>query len=68
LNVDQNKLNAAPTVQSSDLSQSEWQQRIYAYYGVTPAPMGAAESPAGELKGEGAQKNTTPDRQPTPMP
>ena len=68
LSVDQAKLNAAPTVQSSDLGQAEWQQRVYAYYGVTPAPMGAAESPAGESKGEGAkgmQKQTPP---PQPMP
>jgi hypothetical protein len=71
-NVDQNKLNAAPSVSASDLSRSEWQQRIYAYYGVTPgsalgqAPMGSAESPAGEIKGEGARKmeNTTPQQQP----
>ncbi len=76
-NVDQKKLTAAPSVSASDLSQSEWQQRIYAYYGVTPgaatmdkAPMGSAESPAGEIKGEGAQKkeNTTPQQQPPLQP
>jgi sporulation protein YlmC with PRC-barrel domain len=65
VNIDQNKLNAAPTVGESDLSQSQWQQRIYAYYGVTPQSMGGAESPQGEIKGEGARhmENTTPDRQ-----
>lgn len=65
VNADQNKLNAAPTVEASDLSQSQWQQRIYSYYGVTPQSMGGAESPQGEIKGEGARRmeNTTPDRQ-----
>jgi len=73
-NVDQKKLNSAPTVNASDLGQSEWQQRIYSYYGVTPssmgqAPVGGAESPSGEIKGEGARKmeSTTPERQ-QPMP
>jgi sporulation protein YlmC with PRC-barrel domain len=55
-NVDQNKLNGAPAVNFSDLSQSEWRQRIYAYYGVTPPPVGGAESPEGETKGEGSRK------------
>lgn len=71
LNIDQNKLNSAPSVSASDLSRSEWQQRVYSYYGVTPATpskgtssMGASESPAGEIKGEGARRmeNTTPER------
>ena len=70
LNIDQNKLNSAPTVDASDLSQSQWQQRIYSYYGVTPQPMGGAESPQGEIKGEGARRmeNTTPDRQEKQVP
>jgi sporulation protein YlmC with PRC-barrel domain len=64
-NVDQKKLDAAPSVNASDLNQSEWQQRIYAYYGVTPgAPMGGAESPSGEMKGGGAHKMETPAPQP----
>lgn len=68
LNVDQNKLNAAPSVSASDLNQSEWQQRVYSYYGVTPSTpssMGGSESPTGEIKGEGARRmeNSTPDRQ-----
>lgn len=65
VNTDQNKLNAAPTVDASELSQSQWQQRIYSYYGVTPQSMGGAESPQGEIKGEGARhmENTTPDHQ-----
>jgi sporulation protein YlmC with PRC-barrel domain len=75
-NIDQTKLSSAPTVSASDLNQSEWQQRIYSYYGVTPgssmgqAPMGSAESPTGEIKGEGARKmeNTTPDRQQPKVP
>jgi sporulation protein YlmC with PRC-barrel domain len=58
LNADQNKLSTAPTVDWSDLSQSEWRQRIYSYYGATPQPStGAAESPGGEMKGEGAMKS-----------
>ena len=77
-NVDQTKLNSAPSVSATDLSQSEWQQRVYSFYGVTPnsspsmgqAPVGGAESPSGEIKGEGARKmeNTTPDRQQPKMP
>ncbi len=77
-NIDQNKLNSAPSVSETDLRQSEWQQRIYSYYGVTPgssssmgqAPVGGAESPTGEIKGEGARKmeNTTPERQQKPTP
>lgn len=65
-NVDQKKLDAAPSVNASDLNKSEWQQRIYAYYGVTPAAssMGGAESPAGEMKGGGAHKMETPTPQP----
>jgi sporulation protein YlmC with PRC-barrel domain len=66
-NVDQNKLTSAPTISTSDLSQSQWRQRIYAYYGVTPgvssmgqSPMGGADSPAGEIKGEGARKMENP--------
>jgi sporulation protein YlmC with PRC-barrel domain len=71
LNVDQSKLNGAPTV---DMSQSQWRQRIYSYYGVTPqSSVGGAESPQGEIKGEGALKlqqgqqdhqGTTPESQP----
>lgn len=55
LNIDRSKLNGAPTV---DMSQSEWRQRIYSYYGVTPqsSAVGGAESPQGEIKGEGAWK------------
>jgi len=76
-NVDQNKLTSAPTVSTSDLSQSQWRQRIYAYYGVTPgassmgqSPMGGADSPAGEIKGEGARKmeNPTPRPQDATVP
>jgi sporulation protein YlmC with PRC-barrel domain len=78
LNIDQSKLNSAPAVDISNLSQSEWRQRIYSYYGVTPeSSMGGAESPQGEIKGEGAreleqgqqqQQGTTPESQPQPMP
>ena len=69
LNADQNKLKGAPTVDMSDLNQSEWQQRIYSYYGVTPQAVGGAESPQGELKGEDAQhreQSTPPPQTPTP--
>jgi sporulation protein YlmC with PRC-barrel domain len=74
-NVDQTKLNSAPSVSASELSQSEWQQRVYSFYGVTPSSsssssMGASESPTGEIKGEGARRmeNTTPERQQPTMP
>ena len=70
LNADQNKLNNAPTVDASDLGQSEWQQRIYAYYGVTPQSMGGSDSPQGEIKGEGARhpEEPTTQRQQQPTP
>ncbi|HWC59202.1 MAG TPA: PRC-barrel domain-containing protein [Verrucomicrobiae bacterium] len=64
LNVDQKKLNSAPTVEPSEWGQSEWQQRVYSYYGVTPGAVGGAESPSGEIKGEGARRmqNSTPNQ------
>jgi len=70
LNVDQNKLNSAPTFDSSDWGQSEWRQRLYSFYGVTPSPMGGAESPSGEIKGEGTRRlqNPTPEGQPPSVP
>jgi len=71
-NVDQAKLTSAPSVTVSDLNESQWQQRVYSYYGVTPgtSSMGASESPTGEIKGEGARhmENSTPDRQQPTMP
>jgi len=69
LNADQNKLNGAPAVDLSDLSQSEWRQRIYSYYGVTPQSMGGSESSQGEIKDEGArhiEESTPPRQQSTP--
>jgi sporulation protein YlmC with PRC-barrel domain len=68
VNVEQKKLNSAPTIDMSDLNQSEWQQRIYSYYGVTPQSVGGAESPQGVIKGEGVRRmqESTPPRQPTP--
>jgi sporulation protein YlmC with PRC-barrel domain len=67
LNCNQSKLGTAPTVDLSDLNQSEWRQRVYSYYGVTPqSSMDGAETPAGEVKGEGALKlqQETPSHQP----
>ena len=70
LNADQNKLNGAPTVDASDLSQSQWQQRIYSYYGVTPPSVSGSESPQGEIKGDGARRmeSTPPQQQQQPTP
>jgi len=77
LTIDENKLNSAPSLSESDLSQSEWQQRVYAYYGVTPgaarmgnSSMGGSESPQGEIKGKGARdmENSTPERQQPTVP
>jgi sporulation protein YlmC with PRC-barrel domain len=71
LNADQNKLGGAPKVDWSDLSQSEWRQRIYSYYGVTPnSSMGGSDSPQGEIKGQGAREmeQTTHERQQQPTP
>lgn len=63
LNAEQSKLRDAPAVNWSDLSQSQWRQRIYAYYGVSPEPpVGGANSPEGEIKGEGAPKLPEPPR------
>jgi len=60
LNVDQDKLSQAPTIErssSSEVGQSEWRQRIYSYYGVSEdAAAGGAESPAGTMKGHEAEK------------
>jgi sporulation protein YlmC with PRC-barrel domain len=67
LNCDHSKLNTAPTADLSDLNQSEWRQRVYSYYGVTPqSSMGGAETPTGEIKGEGGSKlqPETPPHQP----
>lgn len=36
LKADRNRLAHAPTVDWSDPNQSQWRQRIYSYYGVTP--------------------------------
>lgn len=38
LNTDPAKVTRAPTVDWSNPNQSQWRQRIYAYYGVTPPP------------------------------
>jgi sporulation protein YlmC with PRC-barrel domain len=40
VNADRNRLAKAPTVDWSDpdQNQSQWRQRIYSYYGVTPPP------------------------------
>jgi sporulation protein YlmC with PRC-barrel domain len=65
LNADQSKLSGAPKVDWSDLSQSEWQQRIYAYYGVSPeSPIVSPQSPQGEIKspGPGQLQQSTPER------
>jgi sporulation protein YlmC with PRC-barrel domain len=68
LNAEQSKLNSAPAVDWSDLSQSEWRQRIYSYYGVTPQPsVGGAESPSGVIRGQGAMRmppGPVPESQP----
>jgi sporulation protein YlmC with PRC-barrel domain len=56
LNADPNKLKGAPTISQTDIYQSQWRQRIYSYYGVTPqSSMGGAESDQGEIKGEGVR-------------
>ncbi|HEX4263947.1 MAG TPA: PRC-barrel domain-containing protein [Verrucomicrobiae bacterium] len=73
LNCDQSKVNSAPTVDWSNLTHSEWRQRIYSYYGVTPqSSVGGAESPQGEMKGEGKMqsRDSQPVQQPqqTPQP
>jgi len=75
LNVAQSKPNGAPTLSSTDLDQSQWRQRIYSYYGVTPPPAtGGADSDQEERKGQGARslqgqnsESPTP-QQPPPKP
>jgi sporulation protein YlmC with PRC-barrel domain len=52
LNVDQSKLSSAPTLSSTDLGQSQWRQRVYSYYGVTPQP---TDSEQEGTKGQGAR-------------
>lgn len=67
LNADPNKVRSAPTLSQTDIYQSQWRQRIYSYYGVTPQPMGGAESEQGEIKGEGARSMQQPEA-PQPQP
>lgn len=67
LNADPNKVRSAPTISQTDIYQSQWRQRIYAYFGVTPpASMGGAESEQGEIRGEGARslQQENPEAQP----
>ena len=68
LNVDQRKLHGAPTLSSTDLDQSQWRQRIYSYYGVTPQPAGSDPDDE-ETKGQGARslQGHSPES-PTPPP
>ena len=71
VNVDQSKLNRAPTLSSTDLDQSQWRQRIYSYYGVTPQPAtGGADSEQEQTKGQGARsvhpESPTPPQRPPP--
>ena len=70
LNADQNKLTSAPAVDWSDLNQSEWRQRIYAYYGVTPQSSSSKEdSLQNQITGEGSvKKQVAPEAQPSPNP
>ncbi len=79
LTVGASKLSGAPKVTASDLEQSECRQRVYAYYGVTPAGpvVGAPGTDADEteIKGEGARalqgdnpESTTPPQAPPPGP
>lgn len=76
LTLDRSKLNGAPTVSSTDLDQSEWRQRVYAYYGVTPQPsVAGTDSNQEEIKGEGARalqgqapESSTPAQAPPPNP
>jgi hypothetical protein len=63
LNADVNKLKSAPTVDWTNPSQSEWRQRIYAYYGVTPPAIGGGESPSVLMRGQGMRQ-----LQPIPPP
>jgi sporulation protein YlmC with PRC-barrel domain len=69
LNIDQSKLSGAPTLSSTDLDQSQWRQRVYSYYGVTPQPStGGTDSDQEETKGQGARilQGQNPDS-PTPQ-
>lgn len=68
LNADEKKLEKAPKVDWTH--ESEWRQRIYAYYGVTPPPMGGAETEQGQTKGQGGRplKENKPGAPPVPVP
>lgn len=65
LNVDQSKLKGAPTVNSTDMDQSQWRQRIYAYYGVTP-PVSGTDSDQEEIKGARSLQGQNPESQTPP--
>ncbi|HXT12681.1 MAG TPA: PRC-barrel domain-containing protein [Candidatus Angelobacter sp.] len=69
VNTDAAKLKGAPVVDWSHMNESQWRQRIYAYYGVTPhASMGGAESPQGENSGQGSRgmQPSNPETEHTP--
>ena len=69
LNADPNKLQNAPTISQTDIYQSQWRQRIYAYFGVTPpSSVGGAETEQGEIKGEGARSLQGNPEAPPPQP
>lgn len=62
LNIDRSKLNGAPTLSSTDLDQSQWRQRVYAYYGVTPQPAtGGTDPEEEEIKGRGGRSLQSQD-------
>jgi hypothetical protein len=63
LNVDQSKLSQAPEIDRSswsNVSESNWRQRVYSHYGVSESATGSAESPSGTTQGSGAHKLTEP--------
>jgi len=64
LNVSQDKLNQAPTIDRdswANISDSSWRRSVYSYYGIEAgSSTGAAESPSGSTQGAGAQKLEQP--------
>lgn len=58
-NVDQNKLNSAPSFDRNnwpDLSQPEWHQKIFSYYGISPREGGTGGTGGTGTGGSGTDK------------
>jgi hypothetical protein len=70
LNVDRAKLQQAPSFDRAnwpDISQQDWRQRVFSHYGLSPdSPVGAAETPGGQIEQDEDEDEDRQDRQDQP--